>query len=61
MVDLAHVSFGLTLFNPGRGMPGGTTPAISYTDRCNGQRLSGGNSRASKSVSVSRGIIRYTT
>lgn len=26
VVDLAHVSFGLTLFNPGRGMPGWDNP-----------------------------------
>jgi hypothetical protein len=26
IVDLAHVSFGLTLFNPGRGMPGWDNP-----------------------------------
>jgi len=26
MVDLAHVSFGLTLFNPGRNMPGWNNP-----------------------------------
>lgn len=26
VVDLAHVSFGLTLFNPGRGMPGWNNP-----------------------------------
>jgi hypothetical protein len=26
IIDLAHVSFGLTLFNPGRGMPGWDNP-----------------------------------